>query len=431
MIEGTVQQVGDQGFRMFRLQRCDYQLAKIPGKQRRRVGSSNAKPKIHHTDFLQIVKIPAIRREKQQLRSEKEVELSCEYAFRTERAFGDGPHQAMSAGYPVNNQTGVGQPRGAHDDSFGTLHTRIMDGLPWKSSRNSGKNCGISRVNSTNMKYLRTILCFSLLPGMLWAEQKELWTPLFNGKDLTGWTPKIRGCVAGENFKDTFRVEDGLLKVDYRNYKNWDNRFGHLFYREKFSHYRLRLEYRFVGDQITGGPGWAYRNSGVMIHSESPETMELDQDFPTSLEVQLLGGAEKGERTTGNLCTPGTHVHFNGALETRHCISSSSGTHPPEEWVTLEIEVKGGTVIRHLINGKEVLKYEKPVLGGDAHAEELAKLSGTKELTAGYICLQSESHPVEFRKVEILATKKLDGKTGGSHRSETHAYAGGEQPTVP
>ncbi len=236
------------------------------------------------------------------------------------------------------------------------------------------------------------------------AEDGE-WQSIFNGKDLTGWTPKIRGCKAGENFQNTFRVENGVIKVDYSDYKEWEGRFGHLFYEKKYSHYRLRLEYRFTGTQLKGGPGWAFRNSGVMIHSESPETIELHQDFPTSLEVQLLGGTGTGERTTGNLCTPGTHVEMDGKLITDHCIASHSKTFHGDQWVTLEVEVRGNEIIRHRINGEEVISYQKPQYGGDAHAENLAAVAGTKMLSEGYFCLQSESHPVEFRKIEIQEIK--------------------------
>jgi hypothetical protein len=231
------------------------------------------------------------------------------------------------------------------------------------------------------------------------------WESIFNGKDLTGWTPKIRGCKVGENFQNTYRVKDGVLKIDYSDYAQWDNRFGHLFYAKKYSNYRLRLEYRFTGDQLKGGPGWAFRNSGVMIHSEAPETMEHEQDFPTALEVQILGGTGQGERTTGNLCTPGTHVEMAGKLETAHCITSKSKTFNGDQWVKLEIEVRGNQLIRHLINGEEVMTYSKPQYGGDAHAEALAKVAGDKMISEGYLCIQSESHSAEFRKIEIQQIK--------------------------
>lgn len=92
------------------------------------------------------------------------------------------------------------------------------------------------------------------------------WRQLFNGKDLTGWKVKITGYELGDNFGNTFRVEDGVLKVGYDKYENFGEKFGHLFFEQPFSNYILRAEYRFVGKQVPGGPGWAVRNSGLMLH---------------------------------------------------------------------------------------------------------------------------------------------------------------------
>ncbi len=228
------------------------------------------------------------------------------------------------------------------------------------------------------------------------------WRALFNGKDLTGWTPKIRGYELGENFGNTFRVEDGLIKVRYDAYDEFNERFGHLFHDETFSHYILRVEYRFVGDQVKGGPGWAFRNSGLMLHGESPKTMAKGQDFPASIEVQLLGGDGVKDRTTANLCTPGTNVVMNGELIRRHCTSSTSKTYHGDQWVVCEVEVRGNRVIRHKMDGKIVLEYNEPQLDDrDQHAKELAKANGGLMLDRGSISLQSESHPCDFRKVEI------------------------------
>ena len=248
------------------------------------------------------------------------------------------------------------------------------------------------------------LLCFVFAPVHAADEPAAKdWIQLFNGKNLDGWTVKIKGHELGENFGDTFRVENGILKVAYdRKYKKFRGQFGHLFYRDKFSHYRLRVEYRFVGQQADGGPAWAIRNSGVMIHGESPETMGRDQDFPASIEVQLLGGNGTDERPTANLCTPGTNIVMSGELITRHCTNSTSKTYPGDQWVTVEIEVHGSKVIRHLVEGKTVLEYNEPQLDeSDAHARELLAQRG-KLLDSGTISLQSESHPVEFRKVELL-----------------------------
>ncbi len=155
---------------------------------------------------------------------------------------------------------------------------------------------------------------------------KKEWIQLFNGKDLQGWDVKITGYDLNDNFGRTFRAENGVLKTAYDQYGNFGNRFGHLFYREKFSHYVVAAEYRFVGEQAAGAPGWALRNSGIMVHSQSAQSMMKDQDFPISVEVQLLGGAGTGERSTANLCTPGTHVEMNGKLVTSTNLTWSSPT---------------------------------------------------------------------------------------------------------
>lgn len=246
------------------------------------------------------------------------------------------------------------------------------------------------------------------MPAALPAEDADQgeWVQLFNGKNLDGWIPKIRYHEMGDNYANTFRVEDGLLKVGYDGYDEFNETFGHLFYKDDFSHYRLRVEYRFVGQQCQGGPGWALRNSGIMIHGERPETMAIDQDFPASIEVQLLGGDGKNERTTSNLCTPGTNVVMDGKLVTRHCNSSTSKTYHGDQWVTAEVEVHGNGVIKHILDGKTVLEYSKPQLDPrDSHAKELSEKSGTLMLSGGSISLQSESHPVQFRKVEIMVLK--------------------------
>jgi hypothetical protein len=236
---------------------------------------------------------------------------------------------------------------------------------------------------------------------------REEWIALFNGKDLSDWIVKIRRHEVGVNFGNTFRVEDGVLKVRYDQYGTFENQFGHLFYRRPFSHYRLRVEYRFVGEQVPGGPEWAIRNSGVMVHSQDPATMPAGQDFPISMENQFLGGLSNGAaRSTSNLCTPGTNSVIQGKLDTRHCINSTSATLDGDQWVTAEMVVLGDTRITHIVNGQTVFEFSGPQVGGggvSGHRPEV-KQDG-KPLTEGYIALQSESHPIEFRKVELLNLK--------------------------
>jgi len=236
--------------------------------------------------------------------------------------------------------------------------------------------------------------------------QPGKWIQLFNGKDLTGWKVKIAGHELGDNYGNTFRVEDGLLKVCYDQYGGFGGRFGHLFYEKPFSDYRLRMEYRFVGEQVAGGPGWAFRNSGAMIHGQSPESMRKKQSFPVSIEVQLLGGRGTGKRPTANLCTPGTNVVIDGKLIKRHGINASAKTYHGDQWVTVEVEVRGNT-IKHIVEGKEVLVYTDPQLDErDRDAKALIAAGQERQLRSGTISLQSESHPVEFRKVELLELGK-------------------------
>jgi len=222
----------------------------------------------------------------------------------------------------------------------------------------------------------------------------ENWVSLFNGKDLEGWTPKFVGHKAGENYRDTFRVEDGLLTVSYDKWDEFKQVFGHLFYKTEYSYYRIRAVYRFVGKQVKGGPGWALRNNGLMLHGQTVESMKLGQDFPASIEVQLLGGAEQGRRTTANLCTPGTHVVFGDRVEKRHCIGSRSKTFRGDQWVTCEVEVRGSEGLRHFINGELVMEYKLPQLDDGTLIEK------------GTISIQAESHPTQFKSIEILEIEK-------------------------
>jgi hypothetical protein len=228
------------------------------------------------------------------------------------------------------------------------------------------------------------------------------WRPLFNGTDINDWIIKIAKHEINENYANTFRVEDGLMKVRYDGYVDFNQQYGHIFFKEPFSHYILRVEYRFVGDQAPGGEGWAFRNSGAMLHCLDPSTMLKDQDFPISIEGQMLGGDGINERSTSNLCTPGTNVVMDGELFTPHCMNSSSKTYHGDQWVTAEFLVLGDSIIHHILDGKSVLTYEKPQIGGGnvSPFDPEIKIDGTP-MTSGFISLQSESHPIDFRTVVL------------------------------
>lgn len=255
---------------------------------------------------------------------------------------------------------------------------------------------------------LATLSLFLIFSAQfLFAQTQKDWQQLFNGKNLKDWKVKIKGYDLNDNFGNTFSVKDKKIVVKYDAYDKFNFRYGHLFYKNSFSYYKVAVEYRFIGKQANEGEGWAFRNSGIMVHGQSPESMLKDQDFPISIEVQLLGGRGDGTaRPTCNLCTPGTHVVYEGKLDTRHCIESKSATYDGDQWVRAEVEVLGDSLIRHYINGQQVMEYSKPVVGGgvvNGHNPSV-KIDGTM-LTEGSISLQSESHPIEFRKVELLNLK--------------------------
>lgn len=266
---------------------------------------------------------------------------------------------------------------------------------------------------------MRTLLTALALASLLAPAQRqsapndpkrEDWIQLFNGKNLDGWTPKFAKHDLGENVNDTFRVENGLLEVRYDKWTKFDGEFGHLFYKDAFSYYRLAAEYRFVGQQVNGGPGWAMRNNGLMLQSPDPKTMMKDQDFPISIEVQLLGGLSDGKpRTTANLCTPGSNVVMNGKLFTPHCVNSKSKTYDGDQWVRVEVEVRGDELVRHIVEGVTVLEYSKPQMGGGqaSPVDPKVKVDGTP-MDRGYISIQAETAPIDFRKIELL---NLEGCT--------------------
>lgn len=246
------------------------------------------------------------------------------------------------------------------------------------------------------------------------AAHAENWIPLFNGKDLDGWTPKFADMPLGENHNNIFRVEDGMLKVSYADSEKFDGRFGHLFYKTPYSHYRIRAEFRFTGEQLAGGPDWAFRNNGFMLHSQAPETMTLEQKFPNSIEMQFWGnnseeGGKVSGRPMGNLFTPGTKVTLDGKDSDGGGKSSTSKPLSGLEWVTVEAEVRGNEEIIHYVNGEEVLRYQNP------------RLDDGTPLSSGYIAIQAETHNTEFRKIELLPLP------GNKAEPDAKAHVGGKK----
>jgi hypothetical protein len=247
--------------------------------------------------------------------------------------------------------------------------------------------------------------------------ETEGWISLFNQKDLTGWDIKIAGYAVNDNFKNTFQVNDSILSVSYNDYDTFTNEFGHLYYNQPYSYYRVKLQYRFYGEQKKGGPDYARLNSGIMVHSQSAQSLVLHQSFPVSLEMQFLATDSVRQSHTGNLCTPGTEFEQNAKLVDVHCLDSDSKYYDDDLWVNAEVIVFGDSIIHHVIEGDTVLTYEHPTV--DRHLTGRF-MNWTKEDVAdsvqwmqkqgmrireGYIALQAESHPIQFRKIELLNLK--------------------------
>ena len=249
------------------------------------------------------------------------------------------------------------------------------------------------------LRKLLLILSLSIFWG---AGSPAEWESLFNGKNLEGWQMKISGYPAGENFGNTFRVEDGILQVRYNAYDSFRNRFGALYYHKKFNNYRLRVEYRFTGETTPGAPSWGYRDNGVQYHCQSAESMQLNQSFPVCLEYNLHGGNGKDERPVGEICTSGTYVQLNSQRPASNCTSATvKRTFHGDQWVTLEIDVKGDKII-HYVNGEEILRFENPRYDPNHAIGKTFIVNGDDKVKNGYISLQSNSHPIDFRKIEIM-----------------------------
>ncbi len=236
-------------------------------------------------------------------------------------------------------------------------------------------------------------------------KSSENWIKLFNGKDIDDWTVKIHHHEVGVNYGETFRIEDQMIRVSYDQYEgDFNDQFGHLYYNQPFAYYRLKMQYRFVGELHPGAPSYTIRNSGVMFHSQDPHTMPVEQDWPISVEMQFLGGLGDGNpRPTGNMCAPGTEVVFEGDIFPSHCINSTSDTYEGDQWVGAELIVLGDSLIYHLINGDTVLQYSKPQIGGGVvnRFDPTYKQDG-RLLSSGFIALQSEGQPVDFKDFWLL-----------------------------
>lgn len=233
------------------------------------------------------------------------------------------------------------------------------------------------------------------------------WRSLFDGHTLDGWTPKVAKHPAGENYRQTFVVDHGAIRVSYAGYDKLAGQFGHLFHKTPFKAYRLRLSYRFLTEGgLADTPAWARSNSGIMFHSQSAESMTVEQSFPVSVEFQLLGKDGDAPRPTGAVCTPGITITFAGVKAKEHCTPSANApTIPNGAWIRAELEVWPSGEVYQKINGVVVHHYAGLTLDPDDTVAGGAKpyilARGAQPATEGYIALQSEGHPIEFKDIEI------------------------------
>lgn len=233
--------------------------------------------------------------------------------------------------------------------------------------------------------------------------ENNQWTSIFNGKDLEGWNMKIRGFGLGENFGNTFRIENGILSIRYDGYgDNFDDRFGGLYFNKKLSNYRFRAEYRFVGETAPGAPEWGYRDSGIQFHSQPPATLKITDAFPICLEYNLHGGNGTDERPVGAICANGMFVEINGEKNSSYCTPPVvSKTFHGDQWVTMEIEIRDGQ-ITHFVNGEEIMSYANPTFNPENEIAQQFIRNDDIRVTSGYLSIQSNSHPIDFRKIELL-----------------------------
>ena len=233
----------------------------------------------------------------------------------------------------------------------------------------------------------------------------ENWEAIFDGTNLSDWTPKFMGFDVGENYKNTFRLTDSLIHVSYDQYDSFNNEFGHLFFKKKYSHYRLRATYRFMDVELKNRPDWAFANNGLMLHSQPVKTMAKDQPFPLSIEFQLLQGyVDEIGRATGRFCTPACEVDYEGSQYPYHCQVDYAGpVHPLETWVEVEAIVYGDSLVHHVVEGDTVVTYTNIRIGGDlSEGLNTDKFVSGNPLSDGYIALQAEGHDTQFKKIKIL-----------------------------
>ena len=258
------------------------------------------------------------------------------------------------------------------------------------------------------------------------ADRRD-WIQLFDGKSLDGWVPKITGyplekttpTPSASSTAPCRRRPTGPRRREQIRPSFLPTSEVLLLHRRR----RVPLHRRAGGRRSRLGHSQQWPDVAQPVAAIDVE----GPGFPISVEVQLLGGLPNGKpQSTANMCSPGTQVFIDGTMVKGHCLDSKSQTYAGDQWVRVEVAVRGGERLIHKVEGQTVLEYEKPTIGGGEvnKFDPAVKVDGTL-LTDGYIEIQGESHPTEFRKIEVLNLSGcMDSKSPKSKSYYVHQSDG-------
>ena len=202
--------------------------------------------------------------------------------------------------------------------------------------------------------------CFVMLAAGLVAcgQQTTPSVELFNGHDLTGWV----AVTADSTAVSPFSVAEGCIRVAGQP-------FGYLRTAEAYGDYRLHVEWRWIGQPS---------NSGLFQRIQ-----EGDGIWPTLIECQLEAGNAGDLLSLNGAPIDGAEPMSPSVLILKN--RGESSERPAGEWNEADIVCTGGKITVY-INGE--LQNE-----------------ATSEYKNGYIALQSEGGPIEFRNIYLTSVE--------------------------
>jgi hypothetical protein len=218
---------------------------------------------------------------------------------------------------------------------------------------------------------LRSLLtCTALLAAFTLAavaanaqKDDQGFTPLFNGKDLSGWKTFVNPKNPDVKPEDIWSVKEGVIictgKVN-----------GYIYTEKSYKNYVIRYDWRYKRPDKVDDEEKFTGNSGLLVHIQGEPKI-----WPRCIEVQGMN------RDHGKL------IGVSGAKVTskfdREALKKARK--PIGEWNTTETSIQDGNIIAK-VNGTEV----------DA---------GKCELTEGQIGFQSEGAEIHFRNIKIKELK--------------------------